>query len=94
MTEITISTVHLGSLAKKLDAMDLTDDERTTLNAVLAAAGTAVAQSRDDVSGFGILLDEYRADNVSLNFGKSALESFSWGAASPQATVGIVLQGG
>ena len=81
LTEFNISIEQLKSLSAKLDAMDLTDDERATLNAVLAAAGKAVAESQDEVTGHS----GWPWGPTPVGLGGGSLESFSWGATSPGA---------
>jgi len=103
MTDITISIEHLSSLTQKLDALELTEDERATLNAVVAAAGQAVTKSNDDVSGFAFdaFIREIPDPTIphpaggsgvgKLSPGGGSLGSFSWGVSSPPGTIGIVL---
>lgn len=52
MGEQAISRADLEQLAGKLDALDLTEDERDLLAGVFAAAGQTFA-GEDEVSGFG-----------------------------------------
>jgi len=81
MTDITISTEQLRTLTEKLDAMELTYDERATLNAVFAAAGKATAEDRYEVSGYWCGRGNGTAVRPGLERGSFA--SFSWGASSP-----------
>lgn len=43
---------NVDALAAKLDALELTDDERALLNTVFDAATT------DDVAGYGVIMEE------------------------------------
>ena len=92
MDDITINNEHLTSLAAKLDAMELSDDERETLNAVFAAAGKAVAESQE-VSGYAVdafIWFDQSGGGKSLtpDITGGSLESFSFGATSP-GSIGV-----
>jgi hypothetical protein len=52
MPEVTMDDVE--RVATKLDAIDLTDEDRTTLHAVFALAGQAAGAGGDEVSGFAL----------------------------------------
>ncbi len=67
MTEVTIGMSDVERLAARLDAVDLSDEDRSALHAIFGLAGRAIntdaGADADEVSGF-------------------ALESIQWGGSS------------